>query len=283
MNTFISSIAALGAIGAVFGIALEFASNVFYVEVDDRIMAVDDALPGANCGACGFPGCMGLAEAIVAGNAPVTACPVGGQESAEAISEIMGLNAGEVEKEVARVICNGTCNNAKEQFKFIGIEDCRERNAYYSGNKDCTYGCLSGGTCAVVCPFDAIVMENGIPIIDKDKCTACNICIETCPKNIIELVPYKSKTVIECSSNDAGKDVRQSCKVGCIGCSLCVKKCPVEAIEITDMLAKIDYEKCVNCGMCVDVCPMKTIHAEYKTKAQRDAEKAATEQLEVAE
>ena len=264
MNTFVSSIATLGIIGAIFGMALEFASNVFHVEIDDRIIAVDDALPGANCGACGFPGCMGLAEAIVSGDAPVTACPVGGQETAESISKIMGLDAAAMDKEVARVMCNGTCTNAVETFEFIQIEDCRERNAFYSGNKDCQYGCLSGGTCAVVCPFDAITMENGIPIIDKDKCTACNICIETCPKNIIELVPYDARTVIECFSNDIGKDTRSACKVGCIACSLCVRECPVDAIEITDNLAKIDYDICINCGKCVDKCPMNTIHAEYK-------------------
>lgn len=260
----VSSVIALGALGGIFGLALQFASQVFYVEEDERVVAVEDALPGVNCGACGFPGCSGLANAIVEDGAPVNACPVGGQEVADKISEIMGVDAGSLDKKVARVLCGGDCDMASNKFDFVGVEDCRSRALYYEGNKSCEYGCLGGGTCQKVCEFGAIEMVNGLPVIDKDKCVSCDACINACPKNIIEYVPYDALTVIECFSNDKGKDVRQNCDIGCIGCRICVKSCPEEAIEFKDNLAFIDYDKCTQCGTCVEKCPTKCIKAEYE-------------------
>lgn len=261
----VSSVIALGSIGGIFGLLLQFASQVFYVEEDERVVAIEDALPGVNCGACGFPGCSGLANAIVEGGAPVNACPVGGQAVADAIGEIMGVAGGDVQKQVARLICNGDCDSAEDKFEFFGIEDCRSRNLYYEGNKLCQYGCLGGGTCKKVCDFGAIEMVNGLPLIDKDKCVSCDACVSACPKNIISYVPYDSLTVIKCSSLDKGKDVRKYCSSGCIGCRLCVRSCPQEAIVFEDNLAKIDYEKCIQCGICVEKCPTKCIEAEYDT------------------
>ncbi len=273
METILIPVVALGLIGGIFGIILQFASTVFYVEEDPRVTEVTDALPGANCGACGFPGCAGLANAIVEGSAPVTACPVGGQPTAEHVAQIMGVQAGEMEKYVAVVKCNGDCDKAANKFDFVGIEDCRTMNLYYEGNKACSYGCMGGGTCQKVCAFGAIEMVNGIAVINKEKCTACNKCVEVCPKHLIELIPYSAQTVIKCNSHDAGKDVKDYCQVGCIGCRICVKSCPEQTITFDDKLAKIDYSGCVNCGVCVEKCPKKTIHAEYDINKDKNDDK----------
>lgn len=264
MAIYIYPVVALGLIGGIFGLMLQYASQVFYVEEDPRVLEVGDALPGANCGACGFPGCAGLANAIVQGDAPITACPVGGQDTADKIAEIMGLDSAEMEKNVAVVLCQGDCDKAVNKFDFVGIDDCRIRSLYYDGDKACKDGCLGGGTCVNVCEFDAIKIVNGVAVVDKDKCTACNRCIDVCPKNIIQLVPYDALTIVKCNSNDSGRDVRANCSIGCIGCRLCLRNCPEEAITFEDNLARIDYSACTNCGTCVQKCPTKCITAEYE-------------------
>lgn len=272
MMNFIYPIIALGAIGGIFGLILQYASTVFYVEEDARVLAVNDALPGANCGACGFPGCMGLAEAIVDG-APVNSCPVGGQETADAVAEIMGVGSAAVDKKVAVVLCQGDCDKAKSKFDFIGVHDCRSMDMYYEGHKECSAGCLGGGTCYDVCPFDAIRMVNGLAVIDKEKCTACNKCIEVCPKNVIKLVPYAAETIVKCNTHDKAKDVRNNCTIGCIGCKICEKNCPTDAIHVDNFLAEITYDKCIDCGICYEKCPTKCITAEYKNKANVEEKK----------
>ncbi len=256
----------LGGLGLLFGIGLSLASKAFSVERDPRIDEVRKALPGANCGACGYPGCDGLASAIVAGEAPVDACNVGGAPVAEKIADIMGVNVTESVRYVATVLCQGDCNKAKEKYIYDGIMDCRAQNMLAGGSKSCSYGCLGYGTCKDVCEFDAIQIIDGIAVIDKDKCTACKRCISVCPKGIIELIPYEQEVIIKCKSRDPGKIVRNNCNIGCIGCGICAKNCPQEAIELENNLAKIDYEKCVNCGICAEKCPTKAIYANLKIK-----------------
>lgn len=271
MSQFLIPIVSLGVLGGIFGLALAYASKVFHVDEDPRVTEVEDALPGANCGACGFPGCSGLANAIVEGSAPVNACPVGGQETADNVAAIMGVDSATMEKQVAVVLCQGDCEKAKDKFEFVGVQDCRVMNSYYSGQKQCEHGCLGGGTCVEVCEFDAISIVDGIAVIDKEKCTACNRCIEVCPKNVIDMVPYSAETVIKCNSTDSGKIVRQNCDIGCIGCRLCVRNCPEETIGFENRLAKIDYSGCVNCGVCVEKCPTGCITAEYEIKTEEEA------------
>lgn len=249
----------LGSMGLLFGLLLSIASKVFAVYVDPLVGNILGVLPGANCGACGFPGCEGLANAIANGKAPCNACTIGGNSVAQKVATLMGQDAQEVEKMVAVVKCNGTCANAKNKYTYHGYNDCRYVNQIGGGNKSCFYGCLGCGTCKDVCPFDAITMVDGVAFILKDKCKACNKCIEICPKKLIELMPYKRHTVVKCNSLDKGKTVKENCAVGCIGCKMCEKKCPKEAITVTNSLAHIDYLKCVDCNMCVKVCPQKTI------------------------
>lgn len=270
MNDIVVAVGALGALGAVFGAGLAIASKAFHVPVDVKVEEVRKALPGANCGACGFPGCDGLAEAIANGEAPVNACPVGGETTAVAIAGIMGTSAGESVQMVARVICNGTECNAKEKFHYEGIQDCRAASLVSGGNKGCPSGCLGFGTCEKVCAFGAITMEDGIAKIDRDKCTACEKCIEVCPKAVIDMVPYKQEVVIDCNTNDFGKTVKDYCKVGCIGCQICVKACPFDAIEFKNNLAFINYDKCTNCMLCAEKCPTNAIWANYELKKVAD-------------
>ena len=259
MAEIINPIIVLGGLGLLFGLLLSLASRVFAVETDPRVDEVLEALPGANCGACGFPGCEGLAKAQVSGEASPEACPIGGQETADRVAAILGLTAGDMDKEVAVVLCQGDCDKAKDKYRYEGIQDCRIADLLSDGHKECSFGCLGCGTCYDVCPFDAIEMINGIPVIDRDKCTACLKCIEICPKDIIELMPYDNRTVVKCISEDPGKKVRGYCEVGCIGCKICVKQCPEDAFTFENYLAKIDYEKCTNCMICVEKCPTNAI------------------------
>lgn len=264
MSSIITPIIILGIIGALFGVILSIASKVFAVEVDPKVIAVRNALPGANCGACGFPGCDGLADAIARGEAPVTGCVIGGAQVAAAVADVMGVNAGNVERQVAVVKCQGTCEAAKDKYEYKGLVDCRLIADFQKGSKACSYGCLGGGTCTTVCDYDAIHITDGkIAEVDKEKCVACMKCIKICPKNIIGLMPYKQKTEVKCFSKDAGKEVRTYCSNGCIGCGICEKKCPKDAIHVTDNLAAIDYTKCINCGICVANCPTGAIFCEY--------------------
>ena len=246
----------VGGVGLFIGIFLGFSGKAFAVEVDEREEAILEVLPGNNCGGCGYAGCSGLAAAIVAGEAEVGACPVGGAPVASKIGAIMGQDAGEKERMVAFVKCAGTCEKAKEKFQYTGVEDC-EMMAFVpgSGAKSCTYGCLGFGTCVKACPFGAISVINGVAVVDKEACKACGKCVAKCPRHLIELVPYEQKTFVSCSSHAKGKEVTSACDVGCIGCKKCEKTCPNGAITVTDFCAHVDYEKCTNCGACKEACP----------------------------
>lgn len=255
----------LGIMGIIFGVLLAFASKKFAVEVDPRIPQVRDALPGANCGACGYPGCDGFATAVVEGRAPVNGCPVGGQNTLTMVSKIMGAGEVSAKKMVARVICSGDNEKCKNKFEYHGLKNCLAASALSDGPKACGYGCMGLGSCVDVCMFDAIhINEFGVAVVDKEKCTACNKCIEICPKKVISLIPYSQLTVVNCNNKEIGGQVKKNCSVACIACRLCEKNCPKDAIHVVDNIAVIDAEKCINCGICVMKCPTKAIHTSKK-------------------
>ena len=252
--------AIVGGVGLLIGLFLSISGKYLKVEVDEREEAVIAALPGNNCGGCGYAGCSGLAAAIVKGEAPVNACPVGGAAVADVVAGIMGLDAGATVKKVAYVKCKGTCDKANKNYDYVGVEDCGMLSYVPSGGpKACEFGCLGYGSCVKACQFDAISVIDGIAVVDKEKCVACGKCVATCPKNLIELIPYDSKYAVACSSKNKGPEVMKKCSVGCIGCGLCTKSCEYDAVSVSDFLAHIDQEKCAACGACAQKCPKKII------------------------
>ncbi len=256
----IIAVAVVAGVGLIIGILLGIAGEKFKVQVDEKEVIVRELLPGNNCGGCGYPGCDGLAAAIAKGEMPPSACPVGGEAVAEAISAALGVENTESTKCVAFVKCAGDCEKAKDLYEYVGPKDCRlAGNNPNSGPKGCTYGCLGYGSCKEVCEFGAIDIIDGIAVINKDKCKACGKCVEACPRKLIEMVPYDAPHLVKCNSHDKGREVKAVCSTGCIGCSLCVKSCEVDAISVSQNLAHIDYDKCNHCGACMRKCPVKII------------------------
>lgn len=256
----ITATAVVGVVGIFVGVFLGAAGIKFKVQVDEKEEAVLAALPGNNCGGCGYAGCSGLAAAIAKGEAPVNACPVGGEPVGKQIAGIMGVEAENTVRQVAFVACQGDCERTKKDYDYYGIEDCRMMSFVPGGGpKSCNSGCLGFGTCAKVCPFDAIHVVNGVAVVDKEKCKACGKCIAVCPKNLISLVPYEAKLAVACSSKDKGPVTMKVCDTGCIGCGICVKNCPEQAVTVTEFNATIDQEKCAGCGVCAEKCPKKAI------------------------
>lgn len=260
VNAIIMAVIVIGVLGIFIGLFLGISAIKLKVETDPRIDQVTNALPGNNCGGCGYAGCSNLAEAIVNGEAAVNACPVGGDKVGKEIAKIMGQEAEESARKVAFVKCKGDCEKASNDYDYQGIEDCRMLSFVPNGGaKSCNYGCLGYGSCVKACPFNAIHVENGVALVDKEACKACGKCVAACPKHLIELIPYDAKYAVSCSNKDKGPVVMKKCQVGCIGCGLCKKNCPNEAVEVNDFLAKIDQDKCTGCGTCKEKCPKKVI------------------------
>ena len=258
MKEVLYAVLVLGIMGALFGAVLAVASKVFAVKVDERLPKLTEALPGANCGGCGFAGCGAYAQAVLDGKAPIGLCAAGGAEAAKKMSEIMGVQAVEVEKTVAMVKCRGKNHLAKGVYD--GIADCRSA-MFVTGNGPtaCPSGCLGFGTCVSVCKFDAIHIIEGVARVDEDKCTGCMQCVQVCPRKVIVPVSYHADIIVACSNHERGALTRKVCDVGCIGCHLCERQCDYDAIHVLHNLATIDYNKCVSCGRCAAVCPRHLI------------------------
>jgi electron transport complex protein RnfB len=259
MPQFLIPILTLTGLGLFFGLVLTYASKKFAVVQDPRIKEVLENLPGGNCGVCGTAGCARFAEAVIKGETSLQNCRACSEEQASAIARILGVKPSLKEKKVARLRCQGG-KLAKDKFMYQGLEDCQAAVQLLGGQKSCSYACLGFGTCEKACPFGAIKMgPEGLPIIDNTRCTGCGKCIQACPRNLLILMPPKTKVYIGCNSHDPGKIVTQVCAVGCIACKKCVQVCPEEAIKIVENLAVIDYDKCTLCGKCIQACPRKII------------------------
>lgn len=252
----------LSALGLLFGLGLGYAAKKFHVEVDEKVPLIKDALPGANCGGCGYAGCDAFAQAIVDGKAPANGCVVGGAGTAEKIAAILDIEVSNAEPFKAFVKCNGTCDKAKKSGIYFGYTDCNEANVIPgSGDKACTYGCLGLGSCVDVCKFDALHIVDGIALVDSEKCTGCGACLNACPKGLIELKLQSQVIRVQCASKDKLKDVKSVCSTGCIGCGICSKLCPNGAITMVNNLPVVDKSKCTLCMVCVNKCPSKIIKA----------------------
>lgn len=259
MNGIIIAGLIVGGTGLIIGILLGIAGKFFAVPVNETEASIREVLPGNNCGGCGYAGCDGYAAAVANGEAEPNRCPVGGAAVADAIGKILGVEV-EIVKKVAYVNCSGDCEKAQDKYEYHGSSSCIDAmNVTGNGPKKCSYGCMGLGSCVKVCEFGAISIENGIAVVDKEKCTACGQCAKVCPKHLIDIVPYESNYHVSCRNNDKGKDVKAVCSVGCIGCGICAKNCEFNAIVVENNVAKIDYDKCQNCGVCATKCPVKII------------------------
>lgn len=248
-------------ISAIFGLGLAFAAKKFAVKVDPRVDQVSDVLAHAHCGACGYAGCRQYAEAVVMEpDVKPNLCTPGGKATSEAVARITGKELAAVEPRIARVFCQGGLSKSQRRFKYEGVQDCRAAVLASGGDKSCIYGCLGFGTCARICPFDAITMsDDRLPVIDPVKCTACGQCAQACPKNVIEILPMVKEVLVRCHSKDKGAITRKGCQVGCIACGICVKVCPYNAPSVENNLSRIDLDKCKVCGLCVAKCPTSAI------------------------
>ena len=243
----------VGAIGLIAGIGLSVASKIMAVPVDEKTEKLREALPGANCGACGYSGCDGYAAAIASGEATPDKCAPGGEASAKAIAEILGVEI-QNEPKVAFIACNGKPDITKEKYSYGGIKSCSAASLLHAGPLECAYGCIGFGDCAAACPFGAITVTNGRPIICEDICMGCSKCVNVCPKSLISIIPKNYKTVVACANKQKGAPVVKMCGVSCIACGMCVKQCEVGAIKLEDNLAVIDQNLCNGCGKCKSAC-----------------------------
>lgn len=298
----IFSVVSLGAIGIAAAVILYFVAQKFKVIEDPKIDEVEEVLPAANCGGCGYPGCRGFAEATVNSandNKHIEGlnCPVGGNEVMVQVAAILGLEVEESKPMIAVVRCNGSRENSPQKVAYDGPATCAFAHNLYSGEGGCPYGCLGLGDCVASCQFDAIHMDpvTGLPLVN-DKCVACGACVTACPRNIIELRfkgPKDRRIFVSCVNQERGGPAKKNCAVACIGCGKCAKECKFDAITIENNLAYIDFEKCKLCRKCAPVCPTGAIHelhfppkkerpakAEGESKAEKPAEQPKAEKKE---
>ena len=259
------TIISLSGIGAAAAVILYFVAQKFKVYEDPRIDQVEEALPAANCGGCGYAGCRNFAEALVkAESMDGLYCPVGGNDVMSTVAAILGREAIAQAAQVAVVRCNGTPEFRAKNNIYEGAPSCAVAHSLSTGESGCPHGCLGLGDCVVVCDFDAIHMNpfTGLPEVIDDKCTACGACVKACPRDIIELRkknPKDRKIFVSCINEEKGGVARKNCSVACIGCSKCFQVCPYEAITMNNNLAYIDPVKCRLCRKCVVVCPTDAI------------------------
>jgi Na+-translocating ferredoxin:NAD+ oxidoreductase RNF subunit RnfB len=262
---FIYTVATLVALGVLSALILYFVAQKFKVHEDPRIDTVEGMLPGANCGGCGFPGCRGMADALVNSNDISTLfCPAAGNAVMSSIASLIGKAATEKDPSVAVVRCGGSCAKRPRTNIYDGAPSCAVAAMLYGGDTGCTYGCIGNGDCVVACRFNAIEMDvsTGLPVVDKAKCTACGACVKACPKTLIEVRKHGVKNrhiYVSCRNMDKGAVVRKACNVACIACGKCEKVCEFEAITIANNLAFIDQYKCKLCRKCVAECPTGAI------------------------
>lgn len=290
MSFIIQAVIVLGVIAILAAAVLYVCSKKFAVYEDPRIGQVAEILPGANCGGCGFPGCSGMADALVkgcdAGSIDGLNCPVGGAEVMTKVADLLGMAIANSDPKVAVVRCNGTCANRPKIAEYKGLRTCAAMHSCGAGETACGYGCLGCGDCVAACQFGAISInpETGIAEVDEEKCTACGACVKACPRNIIELRkkgPKGRRVYVSCVNKDKGPAAMKACAAACIGCGKCQKECAFEAITIANNVSYIDPDKCRLCRKCEKVCPTHAIIAVNfpapKPRPAAETEAAKTE------
>ncbi len=278
-ESIVNSVILLASLGVVAALVLYIVSRRFYVYEDPLIAMVEELLPAANCAGCGYPGCRAFAEKLV-GSDDISDlfCPVGGNDVMKRVSETLGKEVAEKDPTVAVVRCQGSCEVRPRTTEYQGPKSCAISALIYSGETDCQYGCLGDGDCVAVCQFDAMYMDEttGLPVVITDKCTSCGLCVDACPRDIIEMRPRNKrdlKIYVGCLNEEKGGIAKKACSVACIGCSKCFDVCPKEAIVMKNNLAYIDPEYCTLCRKCVPVCPtMSIIETNFPPKKVKSAD-----------
>jgi Na+-translocating ferredoxin:NAD+ oxidoreductase subunit B len=237
------AVAILGGVGLVFAVLIAAANRKLSVWEDPRIESVAGMLPGANCGACGVPGCRAFAELLVAGERKPSGCNVANDEQRATIAGFLGVEAGQATKVVARLLCAGGSHVARQRAEYRGLPTCAAAAAVAGGGKGCAWGCLGLADCVRSCTFGAMYMgEDGLPRIDMEKCTACGDCVEACPKELLTLMPTDRRLLVQCRNLIAGDAVLEECRVACTACGKCVMDAAPGLVSIARGVATIDYD-----------------------------------------
>jgi len=259
-TTIIIAILTMGGLGFIFAGGLAFADKKLRVEENPLIAKINDVLPGANCGACGRAGCYDFAVNVVERTIGVNGCPVGGDETAREIAEILGVEAGSTTKMVPRILCRGGSSEAVTKMaEYFGPLSCSAMDLVAGGDKLCYYGCLGGGDCVKACPFDAMIMnDDNIPEVIEELCTGCGICVNACPRDIIEMHPIDRQVFVFCKNLDDPKRAKDVCSVACIGCGICARKSD-GGIEMVNNLAVINYDLLDESKIPFDKCRTNAI------------------------
>lgn len=251
----------LAILGLILGLCLAFAEKKLRVEKDKKLTELENIMPGANCGGCGYAGCSAYAEAVYSGKAKIGLCSPGGNRLAEKMGEILGVGVEQVEREVAFVHCDGSYEDTVTLFNYKGIDSCKAAQMLQGGPMACKEGCLHFGSCIAVCPTKAISkLPSGQIIVDKEKCIGCKACIGVCPTKVIRMVPYKAEYLVSCNNTEPGGKVKKICKVGCIGCQICVRKVDDSPFFVESFLSHNDYSKDQESApRAKELCPQKCI------------------------
>ncbi len=240
LETIIIATIIVAVIGLILGALIGYAAKRFSVEVDPRIESVAGALPGVNCGGCGYAGCADFAKAIVLDKVSPTLCPVSSEENINNISTILGIAAEKKEKKKAVVFCGGSLTRAGRSAKYNGVKDCRSANIVAGGGKGCRFGCLGYGSCARACPFGAIEIRDGLAVVHPEICVGCGKCLDICPRKLIKLVTADAKVHVYCNSLEKGPAKKKNCTVPCIACRKCVKVAE-ENMSVSGFLVRVNY------------------------------------------
>jgi len=275
-NTIFAAISSVTVIGVICAAVLCIASKFMNVKDDERLAQLAEIMPGANCGACGFPGCTGFAKALISGDAKTNQCPPGGAELIVKISGILGLSGADTEgitKKTAVVYCSGDISARQKKMEYKGIQSCAAAKQLFAGESACAFGCLGYGDCQIACPCSAICMEEDLARIIMPNCTGCGLCVKACPNKLISIVNADTPVFTACKNIEKGAAARKKCTSACIACGKCVRECPGSAIVMENNLAVINYEKCKlindkqSCGHCIEVCVTKCIKGIELLKA----------------
>lgn len=230
-------------LGSGFALALLIASEKLRVEVDPKVEQIHEALPNLDCGACGFAGCGSYAKAVLADPELIGKCAPGGPETSGKIAAVLSLqvsDSGPAKRPI--VHCRAHTADRTYYAQYAGLATCTAANAL-PNVQACKFGCMGFGDCTRACKFDALQVVDGLTTVDYEKCTGCTACAKTCPRGLIEMVPFGQENMmtVACRSRETGKSTRSMCKVGCIACRLCTKQTDLFSIE--DNLAHLDFEK----------------------------------------